>query len=137
MSLFADDTKNFRESNISLQPSLDNIYKWLKTRKLDLNPTKCKILTIKKNKPFDPIKLLINKIKIPTVKVFKDLGIYIYISETLKWNEHIVYLYNVAQVSSYQIPKSFKTNSATILTKLFIIYVRPKLEYSTQIWSPF
>ena len=43
----------------------------------------------------------------------------------------IDYLYNVAQVSSYQISKIFKTNSATILTKLFKIYVRPKLKYNT------
>ena len=97
-----------------------------KSRKLDLNPTKCKILTIKKNNSFDPTDLFINKAKIPTVKVFKDLEIYI--SENLKWNQHINYLYNVAQVSSYQIKIIFQTNSATILTKLFKIYIRPKLE---------
>ena len=53
-----------------------------------------------------------------------------YISENLKWNEHIIYLYNVAQVSSYQISKSFKTSSATILAKLFKIYVSLKFEYN-------
>ena len=62
---------------------------------------------------------------------------YKHISENLKWNKHINYLYNAAQVSSYQVLKSFKINSTTILTKLFKIYVRPKLEYNTQIWSPF
>ena len=73
MSLFADDTKIFSESNISSQSTLDNDYKWLKTKKkLDLNPTKCMVLTIKKNKLFDPIDLSINKTKIRTVKVFKD-----------------------------------------------------------------
>ena len=39
MSLFADNTKNFSESNIFLRSTLDNIYNLLKTRKLDLNPT--------------------------------------------------------------------------------------------------
>ena len=134
ISLFADDAKIISKSNISLQISLDNIYKWLKARKLDLNPNKCQILTINKNKPC-PIDLLINNTKIPTVKVFKDLGIYI--SENLKWNEHVNYLYKVASISSYQILKSFKTNTANILIKLFKIYVRPKLEYNTQIWSPY
>ena len=33
----------------------------------------------------------------------------------------------------FKYQKSFKTNSATILSKLFKIYVRPKLEYNTQI----
>ena len=99
MSFFADNATNFSESNISLQFTLDNIYKWLKTRKLDLNPNKHKILTIKKNKLFDLIALLIKNTKIPTVKVFKDLGIYI--SENLKWNEQINYLYKVAQILFY------------------------------------
>ena len=76
----------------------------------------------------------INNTKIPTVKVFNDLEIYI--SKNLKCNEHTNFLYQVAQISSYQISKSFKTNSATILTKQFKIYVGPKLEYNTQIWSP-
>ena len=40
--------------------------------------------------------------------------------------------YNVAQVSFYQVSKSFKTNSATNLTKVFKIYVCLKLEYNTQ-----
>ena len=31
-----------------------------------------------KYKPFEPIDLLINKTKILTVKVFKDLGIYLW-----------------------------------------------------------
>ena len=67
-----------------------------------------------------------NNTRIPSVKVFKDLGTYIF--KILKWNEHINYLYKVAQLSSYQKSKSFKTNSATILTKLFKIYVCPKFE---------
>ena len=86
MSLFADYTKLFSESNISLQSTLDNTYKWLKTVKLVLNFNKCKILTIKKNKPFDPIDLLINCTNIPTVNVFKNLGIYI---SEMKWTHNL------------------------------------------------
>ena len=50
--------------------------------------------------------VLINNTKVPTLKGFKDLRINI--SESLKWSEHINYLYNVAQVSSYQILKVLK-----------------------------
>ena len=67
-----------------------------KNKKLDLNPKKCKILIFKKNKPFDPIDLLINNTKIPTFKCLKDLRMYMY--ENLEWNEHINYLYNAVQV---------------------------------------
>ena len=69
--------KFFSASNISLQSSLDNTYEWLKTRKLDVTPTIRKILTIKKNKPFDPVVLIINNTKIPKNIFFKDLEIYI------------------------------------------------------------
>ena len=79
----------------------------VKNKKTSLNPNKCKILIIKKNK-LRPIDLLINNILIPTFKVCKDLGIYI--SENLTWNIHINYLYKVTQISSYQILKSIKTN---------------------------
>ena len=102
----------------------------VKTRKLDLNPSKCKILTINKIKSC-PSDLFINNTKLPKIKVFKDLGIYT--SENLKWNEHVNYLYKVAQISCCQILKSFKINFASILTKLFKTYVRPKLEFNTQI----
>ena len=61
----------------------------------------------------------------------------IYIYKNLKWNGHINYLYNVSQVSFFQISKNFKPRSATILTKLFKIYVRPKFKYNTQILSPY
>ena len=64
MSLFADDTKKNCEF---LRFSLNYIYKWLKTRKIDLNPNKCKAIIIKKNKLLDPIDQLINNTKIPTV----------------------------------------------------------------------
>ena len=37
---------------------------------------------------------------------------------------------------SYKTLKSFKTNLATVLTKLFKIYVRPQFELSTQSWYP-
>ena len=82
-----------------------------------------------------PWNLLISKTKIPTVILFKDLGIYTF--ENLKRNECVNILYEIAQNSSYQVFKSFKTTSACILTKIFKIYVRPKFEYNTQIWSPY
>ena len=78
VSLFADGAKVFSKSENSLQLTLDNIHEWLKTRRFDLNQKKSQVLSINKNKSF-PINLLINKTKIPAVKFFKDLGIYIHL----------------------------------------------------------
>ena len=41
--------KIFSKLNTTLQNSLDKIYNWLKERKLNLNPSKCQVLNIKKN----------------------------------------------------------------------------------------
>ena len=41
ISLFADNANKLGESNILLELNLGNIYKWLKTTKLDFNPNKC------------------------------------------------------------------------------------------------
>ena len=68
-------------------------------------------------------------------KFTRDLEIII--SDNLKWNKHIDYLYRNASVSSYQISKFSKTKNIWTLIKLFKTYVRPKLEYNTPIWSPY
>ena len=76
-------------------------------------------------------------IKTFSVKHLFQFDLWIYIFENLKWNQHVNCLYKVASVSSFQILKIFKTNTATLLTKSFKIYVRPKLEFNTQIWSSY
>ena len=42
-------------------------------------------------------------------------------------NEHVNYFYKVAQILSYQVFKSFETNTAAILTKLLKTYIHPDL----------
>ena len=53
----------------------------VKHKKKKLIPNKFQILNIHKSKP-NPVDLLINKIKLPSVTVLKDFEIYI--SESLK-----------------------------------------------------
>jgi len=67
--------------------------------------------------------------------MFKDLGIFI--AENLKWNHHIKYIYQIASIISFQVLKSFKSMDINILKKLYLVYIRPKLEYTTLIWSPY
>lgn len=77
----------------------------------------------------------INNTNLSSIKVFKDLGIFI--AENLKWNHHINYLYRIASTTSFQVLKSFKSVDINILKKLFLIYICLKLEYNTPIWSPY
>ena len=114
---------------------MDKIYHWLKERKLVLNPSKCQVLNIQKNTSSITSEFRINNIRLPSTKVFKDLGIFI--AENLKWNHHINYVYQIASTISFQVLKSFKSTDINILKKIYLVYIRPKLEYNTPIWSPY
>ena len=70
-------------------------------------------------KPF-PINLLINKNKIPAVIFFKDLGIYK--SENLKWNEHVNYLYKIAQIHLIKYLK--------VLKPVLLVFIQNYLKYT-------
>ena len=37
---------------------------------------------------------------------------------------------------SFQILKSFTSTDSEILKKLYLVYIRPKIEYSKPLWSP-
>ena len=97
----------------NLQSTFVNIHEWLKTKKNWFkSKKKSQVLKINKSKPF-PVNCFINKTRIPTVKFLKDLEIYI--SENIIWNEHVNYLYKIAQNSFYQKLKCFITSTASIL----------------------
>ena len=133
--LFADDTKLYSTNTIHLQSTLDSLSKWTESRQLKLAPHKCHTLQIckpSKRSPSQPFS--INNTFLPSIDIVKDLGIYI--SSNLEWTEHTSFIYNQASLISYQILKTFKTNKIHILHKLYITYVRPKVEHDTPVWSP-
>ena len=72
--MFTDKAKIFNKSNNALQFTLNN--QWLNTGKLK-KWNNLKILNIYKSKP-NPIDLLTNLSKSPSVTEFKDLDIQIY-----------------------------------------------------------
>ena len=71
IKLFADDTKIFSQSNLVLQKSLDKIYHWLKERKLNLNPSKCQVLTIHRSTSIPTFDFKINNVILPKTEVLR------------------------------------------------------------------
>jgi len=53
----------------------------------------------------------------------------------LNFNSHISAIVHKAHVRASLIDISFVTRDLTVLTKAFITYVRPLLEYRTSMWS--
>ena len=133
VSLFADDTKFYSRGATELQACLDNFDLWLKSRQLNLAVNKCHTFHIGKSKSHHP-PFTINNTAISSSHVVKDLGISL--SDNLKWATHVNRVYRNALFSSYHIIRFSKTRNIWVLLKLYKAYVRPKVEYSTPVWSP-
>ena len=72
----------------SLQSDIDCISQWALHNNMNLNPKKCKIMTIcpRSTKPA-PLVISINNLPLESVKSYKVLGLTL--SDTLKWNDNI------------------------------------------------
>ena len=134
ISLFADDTKLFSTNQTKLQSSLDELAAWLKNRQLNLAVEKCFHLNTDRGPPSISSQVYLNDTCISSKSSIKDLGVYI--SDDLKWTSHVNFIYKNASLSSFQILNAFKTKNIWTLLQLYKTYVRPKLEYSSPVWSP-
>ena len=66
----------------------------------------------------------------------RDLGIYH--NTRLKYDQHISLIVHKAYrpTRAVLILKCFHSRDPSILTQAFCVYVRPLLEFSSQVWSP-
>ncbi len=135
IKLFADDAKIYDVNQQSLRLSLDRFLSWLHNHQLKIAPSKCFSLSVSKQKDYVPPSLFIDGSPLLSKWHMRDLGIMI--SCNLKWKSHIDHIYKKAYTCSYQILKCFKTRNIWTLKKLFICYVRPKVEYNSPVWSPY
>ena len=134
--LFADDTKVYSTNQKDLQQVLNDIVLFFQDRQLRLAPDKCEYLRINAmgtiNNDFSPC---INGNPLPRAGAVKDLGVII--SSDLKWHQQINTLKKRGCSRSYHILKSFHSKNIWTLLKAFNTFVRPILEYASQIWSPY
>ena len=70
----------------------------------------------------------------PDVNCITDLGICI--SNNLKFRTHINNIVSKAHQRASLILRCFKCRDPAILLKAFVVYVRPLVEYCSQVWSP-
>ena len=132
ISLFADDTKIYGHNPDKIQDTLCSIGNWFDDRLLNLAKDKCVSLAINPRGSDD--RFHIQNTDLDRVESMKDLGVTI--TSNLKWSQHCNNIYRNASTYSYHILKFTKTNNIWHLLKLFTVYIRPKLEYCTPVWSP-
>ena len=73
----------------------------------------------------------INNVNISSSKVIRDLGVEI--DDCLKFDVHISYLVKKAHQRLTVLFKGF----SSILTVAYKVYIRPILEYCSEVWSPY
>ena len=141
--IFADDTKVWRRIKDSndckiLQDDLTNICTWSDKWLLKLHVGKCKKMSIVRNNHTESVYSMIdsgsNK-QIEEISQEKDLGVLV--SNNLKPTAHCVQAVKKANSVLKTISKSFRYMSVESFHILFKTYIRPHLDYCSQIWAPF
>ena len=131
---FAEDIKLYScvetdGSSSDLDASLNSLISWATKWLLKVNLSKCNVMRIGRNSSlavydfsFDVI-LRVNRVN--------NLGI-VY-STNLDFTEYINFCISRA---FFLVFKGFLCRNKTVISKAFVTYVRPLLEYITYIWSP-
>lgn len=131
--MYADDLKIYTISDPSLlQSALDSVSDWSSTWGLSISYSKTVVMRMGKSHP--PFSFSINGHTLPIVDEFKDLGVAY--TNKLDFTPHIQSIVSRANARCAYIHRSFSTRSLKIYTLLFSTYVRPILEYCSDIWNP-
>jgi len=138
VKLFADDCKIYFiiKSNQScpdkLQEDIDILVRWASESQLKIAFEKCNILHIGKKNPRRKYKF--GELDIPVAETIKDLGIWV--SSNLKFHDHIRQIVKNAACTAMLIHRCFLNRNPAFMAQMFMVYVRPKLEYASQVWNP-
>ena len=143
ISLFADDTKIYlpltcNNSAKQLQEDLWKLEEWAKVMLMKFHPLKCKVLHLgRKNQKEDYFMHndddTLHKLENPDVE--KDLGVFT--DYKLNFSNHCQQKVNSANKTLRYIKHTFKHIDEDIFMLLYRSMVRPILEFSSCVWSPF
>jgi hypothetical protein len=135
--LFADDLKLYTDLDLThtpntLQIHLDHIQTWSAKWQLYISNNKCFHFTIGHEN--HPNTLILSNSIVPHCSSIKDLGVIL--DSSLKYKSHIMDISARAKQRAALIHRCFASRSIKNLTRAYITYIRPMLEYATTVWSP-
>ena len=137
LKLFADDAKLYRKIRnpndiVEMQEDLNRVCDFFDDWQLKINVSKSEILHLGHNNANHSYTM--NSADIPAKSVCRDLGIQI--SDDNKFSRHINELTRVAFFRLKQLRLAFSCKDLDFQVHLYTTFVRPKLEYNTNVWSP-
>ena len=138
--LFADDTaiyltiSNLQDAQI-LQQGLDHLHEWELQWDMEFNPSKCVVIHVTRARTPVPSEYLLHGQILESVGGSKYLGVEI--SDNLSFNYLIQKICTTASWSLVFIKRNIRTKSPAIREMAYKTLVRPLVEYSLSVWSPY
>lgn len=139
LAMFADDAKIYDivtpdiVTSPLLQADLSVIHRWSKTWQLQVAVHKCSVFVFGKSVVVPSYQL--GDMILSVTSEINDLGFLL--SSDGKFTAHCNKIASKALRVSSNIFRIFKTRDSKFLMKMFDTYVRPIVEYGTQVWNPF
>jgi len=108
---------------------------WAKSWQLNINISNCSVLSIHhKSKSIVPHTYLIIGSQLTNTSSVSDLGILV--DSHLTFNLHISNILTKATQRAGVFSRGFSSRHPALLRKVFITYIRPTLEFNSNIWNP-
>ena len=135
LRIFADDSKIVKENDDhqKLQEDLDIATTWATDNNMELNQKKFQLLQYGN----EDLKIPYETNGQPLIKEadVKDLGVYL--SEDLSYQTQISEAVKKARKYTGWILRSFFSRNPEVIINLYKMYVIPRLEYASILWSPY
>ena len=123
------------EDSAFLQQDLTALERWETTWQMQFHPQKCIVIRINSNRRRKiNTNYQIHEQTMEVVNSSKYLGVTI--SENLTWRKHIEDTVNKANKTLSFVRRNLSNCSASVKTAAYTTMVRPRLEYSSNVWDP-
>lgn len=137
--LFADDCVVYRPINSAqdasiLQQDIDRLTEWEQTWQMEFNPSKCHVLHVTRGRTPRTDTYHLRGHALECVTEAKYLGVTL--THKLDWATHIRNICGEANRSLAFVRRNLRTAPNTLKEAAYKSLVRPKLEYSSSVWSP-
>lgn len=132
-SAYADDIKVFGNPHaVDIQNKLNIIVNWSKIWGIPLNISKCCVLHCGSSNPLKKYYLNTTELTVKTSQ--KDLGIIV--TNTLSWTDQCMAATSKARKILYLLRHVFSNPSFSLVSKLYVTYIRPHIEFAIPVWRP-
>ena len=140
VALFADDTKCYRpitntDDGRLLQEDLDRITLWCHDWRMDLNQSKCTVMSTTRNVNLVETPYLLQNTPVKRTDAQKDLRILV--CKDLKWNSQVLAAAsNANRMLGFIRRSTLEVKNQSARKALYTALVMSNLSYSSQVWAP-